>query len=110
MNHLNLISEEKYKNEDFIVVAAGSVNNNIPSDFIKGINNIKYELFNLINVIFDFKNNTFMKYTLTLPIQNVNNMILDIFNETIFESKLYKIDKNNDERWDGIPLNEINDW
>ena len=41
---------------------------------------------------------------------NINNMILDIFNDIIFESKLYSIDKNNNERWDGIPLNEINDW
>jgi hypothetical protein len=110
INHLNSISEEKYKNEDFIVVAAGSVNDNIPGDFIKGINNIKYELFNLVNVIFNLKNDNFIKYTLTLPIHNVNNMILDIFNETIFESKYYTIDKNNNERWNGIPLNEISDW
>ena len=110
INHLNSISEEKYKNEDFIVVAAGSVDNNIPGDFIKGINNIKYELFNLVNVIFNLKNDNFIKYTLTLPIHNVNNMILDIFNETIFESKYYTIDKNNNERWNGIPLNEISDW
>jgi hypothetical protein len=110
INYLNTISNEKYKNEDFIVVAIGSVNNSIPGEFINGINNINYELFNLINVIFNFKNNDFMKYTLTLPIININNMILDIFNDIIFESKLYSIDKNNNERWDGIPLNEISDW
>ena len=110
LNYLNTISDKKYTNEDFIVVAIGSVNNSIPGEFINGINNINYELFNLVNVIFNFKNNDFMKYTLTLPIININNMVLDIFNEIIFESKLYSIDKNNNERWDGIPLNEISEW
>jgi hypothetical protein len=37
-------------------------------------------------------------------------MVLDIFNDTVFISKQYSIDKNNYEKWSGILLNEINEW
>ena len=110
INHLNSISEEKYKNEDFLIIAIGSVNENIINSFVNGIVNIKYELFNLIDVIFNLKNNNFIKYTLTLPIIRINNMILDMFSDTIFISRHYSIDKHNYERWNGILLNDIKDW
>ena len=37
-------------------------------------------------------------------------MILDIFDNTVFESKLYSIDKNNNEKWNGVSLNKIGNW
>ena len=108
INHLNQISEDKYKNDDFLIVAIGSVSNTY--GFINGIKNTNYELFNLIDVIFNLNNDNFIKYTLTLPIQNINNMVLDIFNDTVFISKQYSIDKNNYERWNGYLLNDIDEW
>jgi hypothetical protein len=108
INHLNQISDDKYKNDDFLIVAIGSVSNTY--GFINGIKNTNYELFNLIDVIFNLNNDNFIKYTLTLPIQNINNMVLDIFNDTVFISKQYSIDKNNYERWNGYLLNDIDEW
>ena len=110
INHLNSISDTQFKNEDFLIVAIGSVNNNTSCSFVHGIKNIKYESFNLIDIIFNLKNNNYIKYSLTLPIHNINDMVLDIFNDTVFISKQYSIDKNNYEKWSGILLNEINEW
>ncbi len=113
INHLNIISNEKYRNEDFLIVAIGSVNDNNDNNangFANCIINIKYELFNLIDVVLNIKNNLYVKYTLTLPIININNMILDMFSETIFISRHYSIDKNNYEKWNGNLLNNIKEW
>ena len=110
LNYLNNISEEKYKNDDFVIISVGSINNKTQHEFFKGLININYELFNVNDVIFNLKNNNYFKYSLTLPIYDINNMILDIFDNTVFESKLYSIDKNNNEKWNGVSLNKIGNW
>ena len=45
-----------------------------------------------------------IKYVLTLPINNVYSMFMDIYTDLIFESKYYKINKENDETWCDKPL------
>ena len=118
INYLNTISSKKYKTEDFIIVAIINSNNNmnnmIVKDILNGFININYNLFNLKDIVFNLKNKEnvdySIKYTLTLPIINIYNMMMDICNNTIFESKLYSIDNNNNENWKNIPLNEIENW
>jgi hypothetical protein len=104
INQINQLSNEKYKNEDFIVIAIGNLYNN-PFELYNGFININYELFNVKEITNNIDNNKYIKYLLTLPVKDVHNMILDIFNDTIFESKLYTINSNNNETWNGIPLN-----
>ena len=139
LNYINSITNELYKTEDFIVIAIGNSNNNsynnlnISVEITKGFNNIKYERYNLKDIIFTLENDTIntndntnandntnnntnnknailntIKYTLTLPIHNIYNMLMDICNNVIFETKLYSIDKNNIEKWNNVPLNELN--
>lgn len=102
INYFNQISNEDYKNEDFIVLSIGKLNDS--NELYNGFNNINYELFNMKNITYNLGDNKNLKYILTLPVNDVYNMVLDSFNETIFESNLYSINNNNNETWDGIPL------
>jgi len=104
INSLNQLSNEKYKNEDFVVIAIGNLYNN-PYELYNGFINVNYELFNVKEITNNIDNTKYIKYLLTLPVKDVHNMILDIFKDTIFESKLYSINSKNDETWNGIPLN-----
>jgi len=114
INYLNSISEKEYINEDFIVISisnCNTINNfNITNEITKGFHNIKYELFNLRDAIIKINESLVFKYSLTLPIYNIYNMLMDTCNNTIFESKMYSIDNNNIERWNGVSLNEIEHW
>lgn len=127
LNYLNSISHEIYKTDDFVIIAIANTNTNsdikqikiinnnkITDDITNGFNKINYELFNMKDVAFNFKNSknemVALKYTLTLPIHDVYNMILDICNNSIFKSKLYSIDDNNNEKWNNIPFNQIKIW
>ena len=129
LNYLNKICNELYNTVDFIIIAIGNSNynnikvvnenvvnentndRNISDDINKSFINIKYDLNNLKDIIFSIKdeNNNInsLKYTLTLPIHNIYNMLMDICNNTIFESKLYSIDKNNIEKWNNIQINDM---
>jgi hypothetical protein len=102
INYFNQITNEDYKNEDFIVLSIGKINDS--NELYNGFNNINYELFNMKNITYKLDDNRNLKYILTLPVNDVYNMILDSFNETIFESNLYSINNNNYETWDGVPL------
>ena len=127
LNHLNNLNQSEYiktnnnneyKYDDFLIISIGNmkynITNNIPNNYSNEIFNsiidINYELFNMKDIIFNYKNNKYIKYTLILPIHNIYNMLMDICNNIIFESKLYSIDNNNNEKWNGLQLNEIEVW
>lgn len=114
INYLNNISNKEYINEDFIIISITNCNTandlNITNEISKGFININYEIFNIRDVIIKINRDITIKYTLTLPIQNVYNMLMDTCNNSVFESKLYSIDSNNVEKWNGIPLNDIENW
>ena len=109
INYINHISEDKYVNEDFVVAAIGRMNEKRTNEFYDGLVNINYELFNVknINVRIDKDNAKIVKYILTLPIYNVYNAFMDIYNDIIFESSLYKIDDKNFEYWDSVSISDV---
>jgi len=109
INYINHISEDKYVNEDFVVAAIGRMNEKRTNEFYDGLVNINYELFNVknVNVRIDKDNAKIVKYILTLPIYNVYNAFMDIYNDIIFESSLYKIDDKNFEYWDSVSISEV---
>ena len=112
-NNIKVVNEnvvnENVVNEN--VVNENTNDKNISDDINKSFININYDLNNLKDIIFSIKdeNNNInsLKYTLTLPIHNIYNMLMDICNNTIFESKLYSIDNNNIEKWNNIQINDM---
>lgn len=108
MNQLNIISDEKYKTKDFIVVAIGNTNDNTnPIEFYNGLINNNYELYNYRDVIIKVAENVNIGYILLLPINKVYDIFMDVYNNTLFESKKYEMDDNNYESWAGNSINEL---
>jgi len=116
MNYLNNISNEEYKTKDFIVVAIGNtnvnINNNVnvnSNEFYNGLINNNYELFNYRDVIIkvDVNKNTNVGFILMLPIHKVYDIFMDVYNNTLFESKKYEMDNENYESWNGKSINEL---
>jgi hypothetical protein len=106
INFLNYLSNDAYKNKDFVVLAISNSQKHFnSSEFFNGLFNIKYENFNIKNVIV---NNTGMfGFTLLLPTKKVYDMYMDVFNDVIFESTAYKINSENTEYWYTNDLKEI---
>ena len=109
INSINKYSGKEYVNEDFIIIFIAESTPDICTEITKGFTNINYELFNMKDIVLQFKNKEnklvfATKYTLILPVSNVYNMMLDICNNILFESKLYSIDNYNFEKWNGVPL------
>ena len=108
MNQLNIISDEKYKTKDIIVVAIGNTNDNTnPIEFYNGLINNNYELYNYRDVIIKVAENVNIGYILLLPINKVYDIFMDVYNNTLFESKKYEMDNENYESWEGKSINEL---
>ena len=103
INILNSLTRYEYKNKDFVIVAISKSNNIKPNEFFDGLKNINYELFNIKNIIFKNYNYGFI---LLLPMKEVYDLFLDVYNNTIFVSSLYKINKNNTETWGNTLINK----
>ena len=108
MNYWNHISPEQYKTCDFVVVAIGNKSNqNNPREFYDGLININYELFNFKDIVINLDNKMRIGYTLMLPINEIYDIFMDVYNITIFESSKYLIDDNNYESWNNKSINEL---
>jgi hypothetical protein len=108
INFLNSLTSDEYKNEDFIVLAISkdSVNHNThPNEFYNGLQNINYDLCNVKHINLN-KENT-IGFTLLLPIKQIYELFLDVYNDIIFESTSYKIDFDNNEYWYNNSINDI---
>ena len=106
INFLNYLSNDTYKNKDFIVLAISNSEKNFNiKEFANSLLNIKYENFNIKNIRLN-KNGTF-GFTLLLPTKKIYDMYMDVFNDIIFESTAYKIDNENNEYWYSNDLKEI---
>jgi len=102
INILNSLTKDEYKNTDFIIVAISKSNNINPTEFYNGLNYINYDMFNIKNVILQYN----YGFILLLPIKEVYDLFLDVYNDTIFVSSLYKINKNNNETLCDISINK----
>ena len=108
MNILNHYSHDIYKNEDFIVLAISKDTNNInsnPNEFYNGLQNINYDLCNVKHINLTKENK--IGFTLLLPIKQIYELFLDVYNDIIFESTSYKIDFDNNEYWYNNSINDI---
>lgn len=114
MNYFNLNSIDKYKTTDFIVIAIGENNNNgkyivSEKEFNNALINIGYEMENYydIRIIPEDNANIEISFKLLLPIHEIYDIFMDIYNNTIFESKHYVMDNNNYESWKGKSINDL---
>lgn len=116
MNYINFYIRREFKTSDFIVIAIGSQSpNDNPKEFYNGLININYEMDNLMNIRFIAKDKEInagsvgnaYQYQLMLPIHNIYDLFMDVYNNNIFESKKYEIDDDNFESWDKASINDI---
>lgn len=132
MNYLNQLSDKKFHTSDFIVCAIGSstTNDGVESlEFTNGLKHIRYEMENYLKIKTPFTvkatkldtgsndsaiggsgsgidNVQSIQYSLMLPIHNIYDLFMDVYNDYIFESKKYVIDDENYESWNGKSINE----
>ena len=103
MNYTNLFVLPKFHNTDFIVCAIAT-SPFIESDEIeKTMKGIEYDTANLITIP---SINGNIQCVLLLPVHQVYDAFMDMYNNTIFESKKYIIDDDNYESWNGKSINE----
>ena len=102
-----------YKIDDFVIIGIGANNTQggrktlNSNEFYRGLININYELFNLKMVHINTSCGNQMRFIMTLPIYDINGLFMDVYNDLIFETKNYKIDKNNFETWNGNAINKL---
>jgi hypothetical protein len=101
LEFLNGLKYIDYKMENYIKINAPlnvtidqynrnyNENNNVNNNGNDNINCIRYNI-----------------YSLMLPIHNIYDLFMDVYNECIFESKKYIIDDNNYESWNNKSINE----
>jgi hypothetical protein len=107
MNYLNYLTKDEFKNDDFVVLAISKdtqseLNSN---QFYNGLKNINYELCNVKHLTLDKEKK--IGFILLLPLKQIYDLFLDVYNDIIFESTSYKIDYDNNECWYNNSLNDI---
>jgi len=106
MNYINNSNNTEYKTCDFIVIAIGNNNNNNFMEFYNSFKFNNYDINNFKNIIY-YVNNNKNNFILMLPINKIYEIFMDVFTNIRFESKKYKINNENYELWDNIPLNKL---
>ena len=107
MNYLNYLTKDQFKNEDFVVLAISKdtqseLNSN---EFYNSLKNINYNLCNVKHLTLDSEKK--IGFILLLPLKQIYDLFLDVYNDIIFESTSYKIDYDNNECWYNNSLNEV---
>ena len=106
MNIINSLKINELNNEDFVVLAISKDNNTLnDNEFYNSLKNINYQLTNVKKIILDKKKNT--GFTLFLPVKDIYDLFLDVYNNIIFESTSYKINSDNNECWYNNSLSDI---
>ena len=105
---MNDLNHGGYTTNDFIICAIGTSTNIVKQEFYNGLKHIGYELENAMQV---YKNipgsNITIDYSLLLPIHQVYDLFMDVYNNCIFESTKYVIDNANYESWNKKPINNL---
>ena len=106
MNIINSLKINELNNEDFVVLAISKDNNTLnDNEFYNSLKNINYQLTNVKKIILDKKKNT--GFTLFLPVKDIYDLFLDVYNNFIFESTSYKINSDNNECWYNHSFNDV---
>jgi len=109
MNDLNYGNPIRdYITNDFIICAIGTATSVDPLEFKNGLKHIGYE--NENEVVINKKipgTDVIIPYSILLPIHQVYDLFMDVYNNCIFESSKYIIDNDNYESWNGKSINEL---
>lgn len=103
MNYTNTFISPKFHNTDFIVCAIATSPYIDNDEFSKTLKGIEYDNSNVIVVPSMYGS---VQGILLLPVHQVYDAFMDMYNNTIFESKKYVIDDDNYESWNGKSINE----
>jgi hypothetical protein len=108
MNYLNKLSDKQYHTTDFIICAIGTTPYTDSIEYTNGLKNINYEMNNFKNIIVKTENNIqTINYSLMLPVHNIYDLFMDVYNNIIYESNKYVIDDDNYESWDNQSINNL---
>ena len=108
MNNLNYYSPEEYKTCDFVVLAICNKSNyNNPKEFYDGLINNNYEMYNFKDIVININQKIQIGYSLMLPVHEVYDIFMDVYNINLFESNKYSIDDENYESWNDKSINEL---
>ena len=103
---MNYINHGGYTTNDFIICSICTSPNIDTHEFINGLKHIGYELKNSLQV---YKNipslNIAVDYSLLLPIHQIYDLFMDVYNNCLFKSTKYVIDNDNYEYWNGKLIN-----
>ena len=122
MNYFNNNGNEYCKTNDFIIIAIGENTNKdamtLQIGDNSGVNNV--EFYNALiakgynmNNYYDFrllineKFKIYKNFNLMLPIHEVYDIFMDVYNNSLFETKKYAMDDDNYESWNGVSINQI---
>ena len=112
MNYMNSVTEEKYKILDFIIVAICE-NNNPKENIIEFYNSLEKRGYGIDNykdidlyIPDKFIQNKLnkIKYTMLLPTRQIYDIFMDVYPNSLFVSKKYKINSFNFELWNNIEI------
>ena len=105
---MNELNHSGYITNDFIICAIGTSTNVAADEFNTGLKHIGYELENNLQINKKIPGtNMIINYNLLLPIHQVYDVFMDVYNNCIFESTKYVIDNDNYESWNGKSINEL---
>ena len=105
MNELNY---GEFIVKDFIICVIGTSPNVDQNEFNNGLKYIGYELENNLLINKKIPNSKIIiNYSLLLPIHQVYDLFMDVYNICNFESAQYVIDNENYESWNGKSINEL---
>ena len=93
---------------DFIVIAISKESNvySMNKEFCNSLKKLNYESTHLKNIKLNLPNGNYCHIKFTIPTFEIYNLFMDVYNNTIFESNLYKINKDNCELWNKMSLNK----
>lgn len=107
-NFMNELNHGEYITNDFIICAIGNRPNIDTNEFHNGLKHIGYELENNLQVYKKIhRMNIIIDYSLLLPIHQVYDLFMDVYNNCVFESTKYVIDNENYESWNNQPINDL---
>jgi len=104
---MNDLNHGEFITNDFIICAIGTSPNIDANEFNNGLKHINYELENNLQVNKKIYESKIVDYNLLLPIHQVYDLFMDVYNICIFESTKYVIDNENYESWNGKSINEL---
>jgi len=108
IHFMNELNHSGYITNDFIICAIGTSPNVAADEFNTGLKHIGYELENNLEILKIVRGtNIIVNYNLLLPVHQVYDVFMDVYNNCIFESTKYVIDNDNYESWNGKSINEL---